>query len=552
MMRRLASRRLDGERVPQDLWQFLEEFIEMPILVFGGTFIVASLWLVAMTYATGPVVWGTLVFDILVMIFGVIWGLVELDALNWMLLFLAIGFTIGIVVARKQIQSAIVVMHKAMEGLSQNQRLMPISFAITCLWIGFFAMWVASLIGLDMVKEVREVEVEHGGLVKLCSIENKYPGEIRWLWIVCYFWTTFFFNNAKLVVITGQLADWYERGAGHDMTIWRKFTVYAFHPFKSGGANALCSAIMGITQYLMNYFSSKARLISGMFNPLEWVPICLAFALKQVIHTYTKYGLIAQVYSGQPFCSAAQNAFKLLKNHLGEAFIVDYVGKRVLSWCTYLLSLGVAMAALTWGNALQGNDEANKIFKEVSLLVVVMLWLAVIVSYPFISVILVVIIENLLPNDIDAGARAILNSVFAAIFMGSITCFLLRTMSHVVVSAMDVIYFCFAAEADRGDKQERFNDLYDAIKMTIQPGTVNNRGVVMGQPIPVQVPEGAGPGTVLQIQGPSGPMQVQVPAGVTAGQTFTYTPQATQEPVVIAQVVGTPMAPATPAQNEVV
>merc|ERR1712187_838723 len=162
-----------------------------------------------------------------------------------------------------------------------------------------------------------------------------------------------------------------------------------------------------------------------------------------------------------------------------------------------------------------------------------------------ISVILVVMIENLLPNDIDGGVRAILNSVFAAIFMGSITCFLLRTMSHVVVSAMDVIYFCFAAEADRGDMQERFKDLYDAIKMTIQPGTVNNRGVVLGQPIPVTVPDGANPGTVLQIQGPHGPMQVQVPEGVTAGQTFTFTLPAAQEPVVIDEVVGTPMPPAT-------
>merc|ERR1712217_372490 len=105
-----------------------------------------------------------------------------------------------------------------------------------------------------------------------------------------------------------------------------------------------------------------------------------------------------------------------------------------------------------------------------------------------------------------------------------ITNFLLKTMSHVVVSAMDVIYFCFAVESELGKTQDRFNDLYEAIKVTIAPGVVNNQGVVVGQPIPVVVPVGAGPGTVLQIPGPAGPMQVQVPEGVKEGATFTVAP----------------------------
>merc|ERR1711934_849375 len=166
-----------------------------------------------------------------------------------------------------------------------------------------------------------------------------------------------------------------------------------------------------------------------MFNPIEWIPLCLAFALKTIIHTYTKFGL-----------EAASCTFQLLKQKLGEAIICDYIGKRVMSWCTYMLSLGVAMAALVWGNSLQNYDEANKIFSEIGFLIPTMLFLAYVVSFPFASIILIVLLEAMLPNDMDGTARAILNSLFAAIFMGSITNFLLRTMSHIVVSAMDVIY----------------------------------------------------------------------------------------------------------------
>merc|ERR1712151_760720 len=109
----------------------------------------------------------------------------------------------------------------------------------------------------------------------------------------------------------------------------------------------------------------------------------------------------------------------------------------------------------------------------------------------------------------------------------------------------DVIYFCFAVETELGQKQDRFNDLYEAIKETIATGVVNNQGVVVGQPIPVLVPEGAAPGSLLQIPGPTGPMQVQVPEGVAPGQIFTVVPpQAQQATVVTPQVAGRPMQPA--------
>merc|ERR1719443_210629 len=390
-----------------------------------------------------------------------------------------------------------------MEGLSANKRLFPISFGITLLWIGYFALWIASLIALDMTKQIGDED--RGGRMVKCGVVNKYDGQYRWLWIVVCYWSSYFFNNANLIVITAQLGEWFFKGDNADKNIWSRATVWAFHPFKSGGANAICAAIMGATQALMAYVNSKCKMVAAMFNPIEWIPLCLAFALKTIIHTYTKFGLVAASYSGKPFCEAASCTFQLLKQKLGEAIICDYIGKRVMSWCTYMLSLGVAMAALVWGNSLQNYDEANKIFSEIGFLIPTMLFLAYVVSFPFASIILIVLLEAMLPNDMDGTARAILNSLFAAIFMGSITNFLLRTMSHIVVSAMDVIYFCFAVEDDLGQKQERFEDLYTAIKLTIVPGTVNNQGVVMGVPpgqantMQVACPEGCAAGTTVQV-----------------------------------------------------
>ena len=53
--------------------------------------------------------------------------------------------------------------------------------------------------------------------------------------------------------------------------------------------------------------------------------------------------------------------------------------------------------------------------------------------------------------------------------------------------------------------------------------------------VQVQVPPGAVAGQTLQIQTPQGIQMATIPSGVSAGQTFTFTPGAPQ--VVQAQVV---------------
>ena len=60
----------------------------------------------------------------------------------------------------------------------------------------------------------------------------------------------------------------------------------------------------------------------------------------------------------------------------------------------------------------------------------------------------------------------------------------------------------------------------------------------------VPCPQGAGPGSMIMVQGPAGPMQVQVPDGVVPGQVFQFqAPAAPAAPqaVAIAQPVGQPV-----------
>merc|ERR1719284_278865 len=102
-----------------------------------------------------------------------------------------------------------------------------------------------------------------------------------------------------------QLGSWYfaQEGSIH---MWMKGLRWSVTSL--AGGNAICSAILGITSYLQQYVSSKTRTVVAVLNPIEWVPLCLAYALKTCIFTYTKFGMISQAFYGKPYCESAKTS----------------------------------------------------------------------------------------------------------------------------------------------------------------------------------------------------------------------------------------------------
>jgi len=88
------------------------------------------------------------------------------------------------------------------------------------------------------------------------------------------------------------------------------------------------------------------------------------------------------------------------------------------------------------------------------------------IAYPLVGLIFVVIVEQILASfgflDFSKpdlwDVRAVINSFLAALFMGCITQFILTFVSEVVMTAMDVILFCYAIDDDKGSHLEGFNE----------------------------------------------------------------------------------------------
>jgi len=548
-MRRAAGRILSSSTpVPENVWAFFEEHFYVPTVLFLSLFCAAFLWLVLLLKAATPVIWGTILLDIVLLVAVFIYFLVEFEEVCYPALIFAIVGSVAAVVLHKKIKLAGKILSEAMNALRANKRLFLVAFGVKIAWGGFFGFWIASMIAMFFNQKVVPA-----GETTECALAQGHPTGIYYtLWLVMYYWAMFFFQNVNLCVMTVQVSGWYFNQEG-SKDFWVKGLQWSLTSL--AGGNAICSAILGATSYLKKLVSDKIRFCVAIVNPVEWIPLCLACALKQCISTYTKFGMIGQAFGGGDFCSNAQKTFKLLKERLGEAVLTDFLGARVMAWATYVLCVGVMFAAFAWSESLHNMSIIGEIGLWGNFFL--MLFMAGWISNPFASLVLVVVLENTLGSAIATSneTRAVFNIIFAALFVGAIAMFIMKFVSLIVTNAMNIIFFCYAVEADNGQSQERLNQLYDVIKKSVVDGVAPaNAGVVSGSSpatvmLQVTVPEDAQPGQLIQVQGPAGPVQVTIPQGFAPGQIMQVAVPAAQQPAAApapaaepsVAVVGNPM-----------
>lgn len=488
--RELARRRLSNPNAQSydGLWDFFEGNVYQPIVILLCAVILGVAWLVFIAKAAKAAVWGSIVFDVVALVAVFIWYWVDFDAKNWACLIMAAIMVIGAVVARQQINQCANIMTKAMEGLSMNKRIFAVSAGVQVVWLGYFALFIASVIAMHFVKTVTlVVDPTYGSMS--CEIQAKGWIGNGWttaVWTICYYWVTFFFNNIILMLITANLTGWYFGQEGYT-SFWLKALPWTV--FQQGGANAIASAIMGAAQYLLDRVGNKWKLVFSLLGPWNWILLCVAACMQSILEAYTQFALIASTYSGMGFVESAGSSLKLLKDRMGTAVLTNFLGKDVMAWACYMISLAVGFASWAWADELQGWGSTFS-YMSASLLVGTIIMFAYLLAYPFITLVIVILIEPYLASICPGGCleeKARITSILGAFFLSCLTMFILQAVSHIVVSAMNVIFFCYAVEDAAGGKQERFEELYLSIKSTVVTGVVvqgsvpqSQSGVVVG------------------------------------------------------------------------
>lgn len=178
----------------------------------------------------------------------------------------------------------------------------------------------------------------------------------------------------------------------------------------------------------------------------------------------------------------------------------DTVAVMVLTWSTSLFSTAMGFIAWAWLDDCMEVGLLNTIgeaaadageFADILILLLIMVMFGF-VKRPIFSLVLVAFFGSLIKSDMFVG-------FLGGIFIGSICCILFRYFSAVVLASSDVIFWCFALEADAGKRQEeRFPEIYKMI----------DTQVVVGKPVEGEKAE-AVQGAVAQPQAVATPVPDQ-------------------------------------------
>lgn len=473
----VKQRRLQGEAVdvPEDTWDFFETHYYQPVVIFACVALLGLTWLYFLQVAAKASIWGMLAANMILLAAVIIWFLVDFDTLNWPCIFAAAVLIAVCINYRNDFDDCATVMTQAMTALREHKRIFAMSAALHLIWILYFAIWVAAIVDMHFVKEVVLLD-------GVCQLENNstFSGTNSMIFfIVCYYWTTCFVRHTNLMLLTANIGGWYFKELGAE-GFWRHALRWALGP--QSGSTALAAALTECSKFLSDRVANSWNICLSMFVPWLWPIVCLALVLRTILETFTKFGVIGTVFSGQTFCQSASESFQLLSDRLGKAVLTNFVGHQVMAWAAYMITLAAAFAAWAWADDVQGI-QTFALLDWYTLLLIALL-LAYFLSYPFLTLVIVVLLEEHVGGLFDPTAeiRARLNSIFASLFVGSVTMFILQAVSEIVVSAMDVVFFCFALEQKHGAKQERFQPLYTCIEKHIVLGQGVAR-VVPGYPV---------------------------------------------------------------------
>jgi len=523
-------RRLNALGKERNLWDALEEFPQVPAVLMVCMLVLAGLWLHSLRKFARPICWATILLTLVLLLYMAIRPATAGHGIQVAPLILAV-IMVGICVwKRKAVDTAAACISTASTGLEETPSVFAWTALVMLIYVAYLALWAVFMIASVTVWDVRIKEQCEGcgeacvlGMSKLSEDTQKFLG-------VLFSPTVFFLQNASMIICATGIGAWYFHKEDPEYKDAAR-TGFRWAWTTSSGTSFFCAIVMYIIAEIKKLANSSAKVCP--FHPAFWCWLIMQ-CFANCMQACTRYMLIAHTFHGDGIRQTIKNSFDVLHRRLGDAVINDSIAQLVLGWSTSIFSTAFGFIAWAWLDDCmeQGllntiGDSAAGAGSEILILILVLV-MFFFVSRPIFTLVFVAFIGTLIKADILVG-------FMGGIFIGAICCIFFRYFSAVVLNSSDVIYWCFALEADAGaPRQERFEKVYNMIETQIvvgQPVPGQPAGAAQGTPVAppaqqgqqmmaVQVPEGSAAGQTLQIQSASGPMNVVIPQGVAAGQTF--------------------------------
>jgi hypothetical protein len=466
---------------PESMWDLLGRNAVVPSTVIPMGLLFCALWLFLLKIAPQYVIWGSIGLNVLFLLYA--YYLVR----NWAMLVVAALVVVFAIYYKKAVEVAIMSIKVAARALSENPVIFLVCAGIELLWGLYSAFFVYGMMQVGGSKAVATDGT--------CQLTLSLPANmLANIGTVLFTYNTMYFNNAALCACAVGVGSWYFPSCIQKTSITHPAAHGAIMAFtSSSGAVSEASIIMTIVEEC----KKRANNPRWFLNPISCLTKCLWCAIASCVDGLTRFALISHMFHGGGFRATATNVSTIIRNRLPAALMTATLSHKIFDQIATVLATAIGFFVWYWldkrgdggvfaalggaadairkntsppsehgGNTQQASGEQAMQYFILSLIGI----MAAFVRKPVATILLLVLFNTWVSPQTMYDAlphkfQPILNSFFVAIFFAAMFSIIFHYFAQVVEYSTDVIFYCFALEAEMGKKQDRMVEigLYDCI-----------------------------------------------------------------------------------------
>jgi len=205
--------------------------------------------------------------------------------------------------------------------------------------------------------------------------------------------------------------------------------------FVAGCVTALVEAARRFTQ---------KKMICYAF-PLWCTCILLWYCCLRQLIIFTRYMVVSHTFHGGGTRQVANNAFAVLRKHIGGAVVTDTIAHLVMRMGVLMFSGGLAFGSWAWMEDAVGSgflsDAMTGLGGSPALIIILILVVLAMLTYPRFWLCFLAIVGKMIDYEPIQGW-------LTGMFVGCVAYILFSYIAQIVNFAMDAIFYCFALEAE--------------------------------------------------------------------------------------------------------
>jgi len=511
----------------------LKEHVGAFLLTIGLALCAGFAWIFSLQKCATAVVWGTLVFEMLLAVGLAIASFVTpggaLVGLGvTILVFDGIALLV-VIFKKKAIDTAAIMLQNAAYCIQYNCSLVVVALGILIMLVAYDIIPIAALALSFIAGDWVPYDSTCVPATTYCDCYLSQPSWInaaRVIIILVKVWTFFVSSMMRTYVcgVTTALWYWHPESKGRPCTALKWAASYSF------GTLTLAGLVVTIIDRVNQWASSKVTACCCLCcNPLYLIMAIIMMIYKEIVNALAKFCVVIAAITGEDFFVCVGRSYYTLKSKFTTLFVVDGVAKLVLYSAAGVFA--AALWAFAWFVAagISGEDTIAKQTSmwQVSLgyqILQILLWIlaGVLLYYPMVGMI-VIVLWGATIYGVYFGT-----SFIVGLFAGALANYLFTFFADVILDVVTSMFTIVCIDSKNGikitgDGQEGspsyVGSYYQRLTETemtvttvqtvqvqqqqqvlVQQPVVQSQ-IVMAQPVMMQQPMMMQPQPVMMVQG---------------------------------------------------